>query len=84
MQARKDLYIMEEKKADLPGQQETAPAAGGDKAKTVFQQWQAEGLAPADMYKRVSDLFDSDPEGAMEMFGFDFMDTVDYFTHYWY
>ena len=52
-------------------------------ANAVFRKWLSEGLVPADMYRRVSDLFDLDPAAAEEMFGADFMDTVDYFTHYW-
>ena len=89
---------MEEKTAALSGRQdktsdtEKAPTpdelrsvlgdAYGD-AKAVFNRWASEGVAPADMYKRVSELFDLDPHGAEEMFGADFMDTIDYFTHYW-
>ncbi len=57
-------------------------SVSGD-AQAVFRKWASEGVAPAEMYRRVSDLFDSDPQRAERFFGVDFMDTVDYFTHYW-
>ncbi len=76
---------MEEKTRELHGQQEVKPAQGNarDRAGALFRQWESEGLKPADMYKRVSDLYDNDPQGAEEIFGGNFMDAVDYFTHYW-
>lgn len=77
------------------GQTEKKPGAGGawvpsaddesvaGDAQAVFRKWFSEGVDPSEMYQRVSDLFDSDPQGAEKFFGADFMDTVDYFTHYW-
>ena len=61
-------------------------AAGGiaDKMKTAFTLWRAEGLDAAGMFQRVSDAFERDPRGAEELFGGDYLDIVDYFTHYWY
>ncbi len=62
---------------------QSMPGGIGDKMRTVFTRWEAEGLAPADMFRRVSGLFDFDPLGAEKAFGGDYLDIVDYFTHYW-
>ena len=67
----------------LLGELQSMPGGIADKMKTVFTQWDAEGLAPADMFRRVSELFDFDPAGAEKAFGGDYLDIVDYFTHYW-
>lgn len=82
---------MEEKKEELrdtPREggidafQSVPESARGD-ANAVFRHWLSEGVVPADMYRRVTELFDLDPKAAEQFFGADFMDTVDYFTHYW-
>lgn len=62
---------------------QSMPGGIADKMRTVFTRWDAEGLAPADMFRRVSGLFDFDPPGAEKAFGGDYLDIVDYFTHYW-
>ena len=79
---------MEEKNAvqesrTLAWYEQHLPAGVCGSAEAVFEQWRSEGAEPAEMYRRVSDLFDEDPRGAEKFFGADFMDTVDHFTHYW-
>ena len=76
---------MEEKMTELLGA--SARITEGDgiygAADEIFMKWRSEGMIPADMYKVISELFDCDPQGAEKLFGRDFMDTIDYFTHYW-
>ncbi len=55
----------------------------GGKTEMIFRQWREEGVEPSDMFQRINDLFDSDPKGAEEYFGEEYMDVIDYFTHYW-
>ncbi len=86
---------MEEKNAAPLGGPETKPDTAGDRgeltvpdsiwgnAKAVFTYWQEKGLEPSKMLQRVMELYDSDPRSAEALFGEEFMDTIDYFTHYW-
>lgn len=83
---------MEEKKAERRQEADgaafldelrSAPGGVGDRMRMVFTRWEAEGLDPAGMFQRVSELFDLDPRKAEEAFGGDYLDIVDYFTHYW-
>lgn len=78
---------MEEKNAQSPEQvlKDLQSVSGGvsDKIRTLFARWSEEGVEPADMFRRITALFDSDPRQAEEAFGGDYLDIVDYFTHYW-
>lgn len=90
---------MEEKKAEQHAQAEGITGEGNleqlldelknvsggvsDKINALFAKWGSEGVEPSGMFERVSYIFDCDPRRAAEAFGGDYLDIVDYFTHYW-